>query len=154
MSEIDKRLIEARKALKLVQENAAAARETYLEELARHQMKHRSGDLAVVIKNIKHCEEPKQAFQSMKPITKGITGGVVNELIVPNPEIFMSPAMYTDVITMLKFEHAVPYLMLDDQDDVMLTLIKRNKLHLHQAFNNPFTKKEMQDYIGENGTER
>eukprot|EP00957_Ditylum_brightwellii_P189136 14396765-Ditylum_brightwellii.AAC.1 len=62
--------------------------------------------------------------------------------------------MYSEVITTLEFERAVPYLTLDDQDEVMSTLIKRNKLHLHQAFDTPFAKKEMQDYIGENGTEQ
>eukprot|EP00957_Ditylum_brightwellii_P099694 7594558-Ditylum_brightwellii.AAC.1 len=41
---------------------------------------------------------------------------------------------------------------MDDRDGVMSTLIRRNKLQLHQAFDNPFTKKEMQDYIEENGT--
>eukprot|EP00957_Ditylum_brightwellii_P159212 12117916-Ditylum_brightwellii.AAC.1 len=62
----------------------------------------------------------------MKPITKGITGGVVKELIVPNPEMVMTLAMYPEVITTMAFEHTVPYLIMDDQDDVMLTLIKRN----------------------------
>eukprot|EP00957_Ditylum_brightwellii_P127432 9717578-Ditylum_brightwellii.AAC.1 len=86
MSEIDQRLTEARKALELVQKNTAAARDTHLEELAQHQFKHSSGDLAAVFKNIKLCKELKQAFQSMKPITKGITGGVVNKLPVPNSQ--------------------------------------------------------------------
>eukprot|EP00957_Ditylum_brightwellii_P205899 15345912-Ditylum_brightwellii.AAC.1 len=154
MSEIDKKLTEARKALKVVQENAAAARDTHLEELSRQRMTHNSGNLAMVIKNMKHCEELKQAFQSMKYITKGITGGVVKELIVPNPEMITTPAMYQEVIVTMVFEHAEPFLIMDDQDNMMLTLIKRNKLHLHQAFDTPFAKKEMQDYIGENRTEK
>eukprot|EP00957_Ditylum_brightwellii_P112917 8610202-Ditylum_brightwellii.AAC.1 len=85
MYEIDKRLTEARKALKVVQENAMAARDTHLEELARHRMSTNSGDIAAAIKNIKHCEELKQAFQNIKPIKKGRTGGMVNKLLVPNP---------------------------------------------------------------------
>eukprot|EP00957_Ditylum_brightwellii_P075106 5707069-Ditylum_brightwellii.AAC.1 len=65
-----------------------------------------------------------------------------------------SPAMYPEVITTMAFENAKPYLIMDDQDNVMLTLIKRSKLHLHQAFDTPFKKKEMQKYIGENRTEK
>eukprot|EP00957_Ditylum_brightwellii_P203764 15336086-Ditylum_brightwellii.AAC.1 len=81
---IDQWLIEARKALKLVQKNAAAARDTHLKEIAWHRLKQNNGDMAAAIKNIQHCKELKQAFRNMKPITKGITGGVVNELLVPN----------------------------------------------------------------------
>eukprot|EP00957_Ditylum_brightwellii_P203668 15335690-Ditylum_brightwellii.AAC.1 len=36
----------------------------------------------------------------------------------------------------------------------MLALVRRNKLHLHQAYSTPFAQKNMQDYIGEFGTER
>eukprot|EP00957_Ditylum_brightwellii_P050682 3842367-Ditylum_brightwellii.AAC.1 len=107
--------------------------------------------MAVTIKNIQHCEEVKQAFRNMKPITKGISGGVVDKLLVPNPEILSSSAIYSDVLATLDFVHAQPYITLDDQDEVMLTLIQRNKLHLHQAFDTPFAKTEMQEYIGENG---
>eukprot|EP00957_Ditylum_brightwellii_P143568 10937809-Ditylum_brightwellii.AAC.1 len=42
MSEINKRLTDTRKALKLVQKNVAVARDIHLEELARHQTKHSS----------------------------------------------------------------------------------------------------------------
>eukprot|EP00957_Ditylum_brightwellii_P170655 12990084-Ditylum_brightwellii.AAC.1 len=45
ISEIDQRLTGAQKALKRVQKNEAAARDTHLEELAQHRIKHRSGDL-------------------------------------------------------------------------------------------------------------
>eukprot|EP00957_Ditylum_brightwellii_P119984 9156799-Ditylum_brightwellii.AAC.1 len=55
---------------------------------------------------------------------------------------------------MLNFEQTETYWTMDDQDEIMLTLIKRNKLHLNQAFNTPFARKELQDYIGENGTEK
>eukprot|EP00957_Ditylum_brightwellii_P204170 15337993-Ditylum_brightwellii.AAC.1 len=41
---------------------------------------------------------------------------------------------------------------MNDQDEVMSTLIARNKLHLHQAFDTPFAMKEMQNYIGQFGT--
>eukprot|EP00957_Ditylum_brightwellii_P098416 7498245-Ditylum_brightwellii.AAC.1 len=75
IAEIDKRLTMARKDLKLVQKNAAAARHTHLEEMARSRIKNLLGDIAAAIKNIKYCEDLKEAFQTMKPITKGITGG-------------------------------------------------------------------------------
>eukprot|EP00957_Ditylum_brightwellii_P016604 1248190-Ditylum_brightwellii.AAC.1 len=101
--------------------------------MAKCRLKDGKGDLAAVIQNIKHCEEMKQAFQQMKLITKGITGGVDSKLL---------------------FQHAQPFKVLDDQDEVMLTLVRRNKLHLHQAYDNPFAKKDMQDYIEEFGTER
>eukprot|EP00957_Ditylum_brightwellii_P171742 13074405-Ditylum_brightwellii.AAC.1 len=41
-------------------------------------------------------EEMKQAFQQMKPITKGVTGGVVRELLVPNPDALSCPATYDE----------------------------------------------------------
>eukprot|EP00957_Ditylum_brightwellii_P099504 7579556-Ditylum_brightwellii.AAC.1 len=152
LSDINKKLTEAQKALRLVQKNVAVAQDTHLEELARHRLKHSTGDLAATIKNIQHCDELKQAFQSMKPITKGITGGVVNELLIPNPEKLSTPVMYPDVINCLDFEHATPFLVMDDQDEIMSTLIKRNKLHLHQSFDTPFATQTMQEYIRENGT--
>eukprot|EP00957_Ditylum_brightwellii_P086899 6613733-Ditylum_brightwellii.AAC.1 len=86
----------------------------------------------------------------MKPITKGITGGVVNELLIPNPEILSSSAIYPEVLHLLNLEHTILYVTLDDQDKVMSKLIQRNKLHLHQAFDTPFALSTMQEYIGEN----
>eukprot|EP00957_Ditylum_brightwellii_P059336 4504509-Ditylum_brightwellii.AAC.1 len=66
-------------------------------------LKDRKGDLAAVIQNIKRCKEMKQAFQQMKPITKGFTGGVVSKLIVPNPEALTSPATYKEILDTLNF---------------------------------------------------
>eukprot|EP00957_Ditylum_brightwellii_P092097 7012599-Ditylum_brightwellii.AAC.1 len=83
---------------------------------------------------------------------KGITGVVVNKLLIPNPETLSSSAIYPEVLHLLNFEHAIPYVTLDNQDEVMSKLIQRNKLHLHQAFNTPFAMSTMQEYIGENGT--
>eukprot|EP00957_Ditylum_brightwellii_P064954 4927583-Ditylum_brightwellii.AAC.1 len=85
LSDVDKKLTAARKELKAVQQNAAVTRDTHLEEIAKKRLKDRKGDLAAVIQNIKHCEEMKQAFQQMKPITKGMPGSVVSKLIMPNP---------------------------------------------------------------------
>eukprot|EP00957_Ditylum_brightwellii_P109935 8385589-Ditylum_brightwellii.AAC.1 len=154
LSDVDEKLTAARKELEAVQQNAAATRDTHLEEMAKKRLKDRKGDLAAVIQNIKHCEEMKQAFQQMKPITKGMTGGVVSKLIVPNPEVLISPAMYNEVLDTLHFQHVQPFEVLDDQDEVMLVLVRRNKLHLHQAFDTPFTKRKLKDYIGEFGMSR
>eukprot|EP00957_Ditylum_brightwellii_P005797 441966-Ditylum_brightwellii.AAC.1 len=116
--------------------------------MAMRWLKDGKGDLAPVIQNIQHCEEMKQVFQQIKPITKGITGIVISELQVPNPETLTSLAMYDEVFDTPQFQHARPFKVLDDQDKVMSTLIRRNKLHLHQAFDTPFAKKEMQNNIG------
>eukprot|EP00957_Ditylum_brightwellii_P086259 6564228-Ditylum_brightwellii.AAC.1 len=94
----------------------------------------------------------KLAFCQMKPITKGDTGGVVKELLDPNPESLSSPTMYCKVLNYLDFKHATLYVALDDQDEIMSRLIARNKLHLHQAFDTPFAQLEIQNYIGEFGT--
>eukprot|EP00957_Ditylum_brightwellii_P201201 15324539-Ditylum_brightwellii.AAC.5 len=99
---IDRYLTAARKALKLIEKNVAATRDTHLEELAKHWLKDGKGYLVAVIQNTQHCTEMKQAFQQMKPITKGITGGVVSELLIPNPEALTSPAMYDDVLEALQ----------------------------------------------------
>jgi hypothetical protein len=116
IADVDKRLTKARKDLKLVQKNAAATRDTHLEELARSRTEGKSGDIAMAIKNIKHCEELKQAFQTMKPITKGITGGVVSKILIPNPEGLSSSAIYPEVIQHLELENTAPYITIDDQD--------------------------------------
>eukprot|EP00957_Ditylum_brightwellii_P038387 2902009-Ditylum_brightwellii.AAC.1 len=71
--------------------------------MARSRLKGSKGDLAAVIQNIKHFEEMKHAFQQMTPVTKGITGGVVSKLLVPNPELLSSPAMHDEVLDSLQF---------------------------------------------------
>eukprot|EP00957_Ditylum_brightwellii_P078315 5954794-Ditylum_brightwellii.AAC.1 len=58
----------------------------------------------------------KQAFQQMKPITKGITGGAVSKLLVSNPVALASSAMYNEVFESLQFQHAQPFKVLNDQD--------------------------------------
>eukprot|EP00957_Ditylum_brightwellii_P073235 5567160-Ditylum_brightwellii.AAC.1 len=60
----------------------------------------------------------------MKPITKGITGGVVSEILIPNPEGLSSSVIYPEVIQHLELEYAAPYITLDDQDKVMTNLIR------------------------------
>eukprot|EP00957_Ditylum_brightwellii_P016778 1262689-Ditylum_brightwellii.AAC.1 len=120
--------------------------------MAKRWLKEGKGDLAAVIQNIQQCEEMTQVFQQMKPITKGIMGGVVSEFLVPNPEALTSLAMYDEVLDTLQFQHAQPFKVLNDQDEVMSALIRRNKLHLHQVFDTPFAKNEMRNHIGEFGT--
>eukprot|EP00957_Ditylum_brightwellii_P110579 8434338-Ditylum_brightwellii.AAC.1 len=46
LPEVDIQLTEARRTLKLVQRNAAAFRDTHLEEMAKRQLKDRKGNLA------------------------------------------------------------------------------------------------------------
>eukprot|EP00957_Ditylum_brightwellii_P022825 1721899-Ditylum_brightwellii.AAC.1 len=122
--------------------------------MMRIRLKDGKGDLVAVIQNIKHCDEMKQAFQQMKPITKGIMGGTASELLVPNPEALSSSAMYNEVLESLQFQHAQPFKVLNDQDKVMLALVRRNKLHLHQSFDTPVAKQDLRDYIGKFGTEQ
>eukprot|EP00957_Ditylum_brightwellii_P160351 12206557-Ditylum_brightwellii.AAC.1 len=143
ISEIEKSLTTARKASNLIQENAAAARDTHLEDLFKQHLKNTSGDLAATIRNIKHCKELKQAFQNMRAITKGITGGVVSKLLVPNTEAMTSPAMFDKVFATLGFAHTQSFNILDNQDKVLSTLVKQNKLHLHKTFNTPFVGSDM-----------
>eukprot|EP00957_Ditylum_brightwellii_P184443 14048483-Ditylum_brightwellii.AAC.1 len=116
------------------------------------RLKNLDGDLAVVIKNIKHCKEMKLSFKQMKPITKGVTGEVVSKIHVLNPTSILSPAVYNSVIHSLAFEKLETYTVLDDQDMVMSRLVARNKLHLHQAFDTPFAQEDMLRYIGKLGT--
>eukprot|EP00957_Ditylum_brightwellii_P057683 4373783-Ditylum_brightwellii.AAC.1 len=60
--------------------------------------------------------------------------------------------MHGEVLGSLKFQHVEPYTFMDNQDEVISTLIAWNKLHLHQAFDTPFATKEMQNYIANFGT--
>eukprot|EP00957_Ditylum_brightwellii_P160923 12251830-Ditylum_brightwellii.AAC.1 len=117
LHEVDKLLTEARKTLKLVQRNDAAFWDTHLEKMAKRQLKDRKGNLAAVIQNIKHRKEMKEAFKQMKPITKGISGEVVKELLIPNPDALSCPATYDEVLESLQFKHAQPLVVLDDQDE-------------------------------------
>eukprot|EP00957_Ditylum_brightwellii_P025308 1915101-Ditylum_brightwellii.AAC.1 len=40
---------------------------------------------------------------------------------------------------------------MDDDDRVMSALLKRNKLHLHQAWETPCARRAIKDYLGEYG---
>eukprot|EP00957_Ditylum_brightwellii_P194822 14840588-Ditylum_brightwellii.AAC.1 len=64
----------------------------------------------------------KLSFKQMKPITKGVTGGVVSEIHVLNPTLISSLAVYDSAIHSLAFENAETYTVLDDQDTVMSRL--------------------------------
>eukprot|EP00957_Ditylum_brightwellii_P065722 4985332-Ditylum_brightwellii.AAC.1 len=116
------------------------------------RLKNSDGDLAAVIKNIKHCKKMKLSFKQMKPITKGIIGAEVSEIHVLNPTLILSPAVYDSVIHSLAFEKSETYILLDDKDTVMSWLIARNKLHLHQAFDTPFAQEDMLRYVRKLGT--
>eukprot|EP00957_Ditylum_brightwellii_P132087 10070839-Ditylum_brightwellii.AAC.1 len=59
--------------------------------------------------------------------------------------------MYDEALATLDFVHEQPFTIIDNQDEFVSTLIKCNKLHLHQAFDTPFAQHDMQQYIGEYG---
>eukprot|EP00957_Ditylum_brightwellii_P070203 5333222-Ditylum_brightwellii.AAC.1 len=85
MADTDFNLMKARKNLKMLQKNAAAARDTHRKEMVALGLKNSNRDLAAVVTNIKHCEEMKMAFKQMKPITNETTGEVVREIHVLIP---------------------------------------------------------------------
>eukprot|EP00957_Ditylum_brightwellii_P209856 15363557-Ditylum_brightwellii.AAC.1 len=114
LDKINGKLTHTRKNLKTIQKNAAAVQDTHLEEMAQMQLKKRKGNLAAIIKNIKHCEELKLVFQQMKLITKGKTGGTVQVILVLNPKLLCSFTMYVEVLGSLKFQHEGPYMVMDD----------------------------------------
>eukprot|EP00957_Ditylum_brightwellii_P014756 1112647-Ditylum_brightwellii.AAC.1 len=49
--------------------------------MTKMRMKDGKGELVATIKSIQHCKEMRVAFKQMKPITKGITGGNLKELL-------------------------------------------------------------------------
>jgi hypothetical protein len=57
--------------------------------------------------------------------------------------------MYDEVLHQLKFTST--WKEIDETDKIMEKLIERNKLHLHQAFDTPFARGPLRDYIGEYG---
>eukprot|EP00957_Ditylum_brightwellii_P058634 4447223-Ditylum_brightwellii.AAC.1 len=57
--------------------------------------------------------------------------------------------MYDGVSVVLEFKPA--WVSIDDEDRVMLTLLRQNKLHLHQAWDTPCAHKEVKQYLGECG---
>eukprot|EP00957_Ditylum_brightwellii_P012902 974918-Ditylum_brightwellii.AAC.1 len=142
VDDLNKKMTAARKQPKLIQRNAAVARDTHLEELAQQ----------TTIKNIQHCEELKLAFTQMKPITKDETGGTVRDILALNKASIGSSAICNEVFGSLGYVHTEPYALMDDPDEVIDALIKHNKLHLHQAFGAPFTMKTMHDYVRNLGT--
>eukprot|EP00957_Ditylum_brightwellii_P088637 6751471-Ditylum_brightwellii.AAC.1 len=66
----------------------------------------------------------------MRPISKGKQGGAVSAILVPDE--LNSMAMYERVSDDLGFRSA--WVPLNNEDKVMLTLLRRKKLHLHQAW--------------------
>eukprot|EP00957_Ditylum_brightwellii_P003341 252903-Ditylum_brightwellii.AAC.1 len=53
-----------------------------------------SVDISAIVKNLRHREEVKRAFEQIKPITKGETGGTVSYIEVQHP--ISSPALYPE----------------------------------------------------------
>jgi hypothetical protein len=144
---ISKRLTKARKNLSQVQKNAADIRDEMLEEMALQQTTNNNSEVATIIKNIRHREEVKTSFRIMKPIAKGSTGGTVSYIKEPIP--ITSPSIYPASFTALGYEPA--YQAVYNDDEVMSKLLRRNKLHLNQAWDTPCAQGPLRDYIGDNG---
>eukprot|EP00957_Ditylum_brightwellii_P124761 9509214-Ditylum_brightwellii.AAC.1 len=83
----------------------------------------------------------------MKPIAKGTTGGTVSYIKEPIP--IESPSTYPESLSTLGYQPA--YKAVYDDDEVMAKLLRRNKLHLNQAWDTPCAKGLLRDYIGDNG---
>eukprot|EP00957_Ditylum_brightwellii_P199928 15240891-Ditylum_brightwellii.AAC.1 len=71
-------------------------------------------------------------------ISKGKQGSAVSSILVLDE--LNSTAMYGGVSDKLEFKPA--WVSIDDEDQVMSTLLKRNKLHLHQAWDTPCARGE------------
>eukprot|EP00957_Ditylum_brightwellii_P107000 8164224-Ditylum_brightwellii.AAC.1 len=69
------KLTTVRKALHKAQQNAAALRDDYLEEMAQMQVENNKTDIATIIKNIRHREEVKSSLRILRSISKGQQGG-------------------------------------------------------------------------------
>eukprot|EP00957_Ditylum_brightwellii_P110267 8410140-Ditylum_brightwellii.AAC.1 len=136
------KLTTARKALHKAQQNAAALRNNYLEEMAQMQVENKKTDIATIIKNIRHCEEVKSSFRILRSISKGQQGSTVSHILVRDN--LASNSMYDEVSMGLGFQPA--WVPMDDDDRVMSALLMRNKLHLHQAWETPCALGAIKDY--------
>eukprot|EP00957_Ditylum_brightwellii_P177400 13512634-Ditylum_brightwellii.AAC.1 len=105
-------------------------------------------NIAAIIKNIKHREEVHGAFASLFYASKGGQAGCISYIKIPNP-ICNHAAMYEKTISALGFQH--PWRDVDDSDNIMDHLLTCNKLHLHQAWETPFTTGPLKEYIGNYG---
>eukprot|EP00957_Ditylum_brightwellii_P182176 13879655-Ditylum_brightwellii.AAC.1 len=124
---ISSQLTKARSSLKTAQSNAAQLCDDYLEEMVTQMTAESNIDIATIIKNIRHCEEIKQSFKLLRPISKGNQGGAVSTILVPEESGWVS---------------------IEDDDEVMWRLLCCNQLHLHQARDTPFANGPLKEYIG------
>eukprot|EP00957_Ditylum_brightwellii_P195942 14929498-Ditylum_brightwellii.AAC.1 len=74
-----------------------------------------------------HCEEIKQSFKLLRPISKGNQGEAVSTILVPEES---------------------GWVPIEDNNEVMSRLLRRNQLHLHQAWDTPFANDPLKEYIG------
>eukprot|EP00957_Ditylum_brightwellii_P097422 7420146-Ditylum_brightwellii.AAC.1 len=88
-------------------------------------------DIVTVIKNIQHCEEIKQSFKMLQPISKGAQGNAVSTILVPD-----TMRSWTSIV---------------NKDEVIAQLLLCNKLHLHQVWDMPCPYGPLKDYIGDYG---
>jgi hypothetical protein len=143
-----KNLHEAQKVLKTAQESAACLRNEFLEELAQLYITNKNTKAASIIKNIRHREEVRSSFASLRYATKGKQAGSVSTVKVPLPTNPIQ-AMYDKTVKCLKFEHT--WKEIDDSDEIMEKLLSKIKLHLHQAYETLFASGPLKDYIGKFG---
>eukprot|EP00957_Ditylum_brightwellii_P155289 11821602-Ditylum_brightwellii.AAC.1 len=115
--------------------------------MAQFNVTKNQTDIATIIKNIRHQEEVKSYFRMMRPISKGQQGGAVSHILVLDE--LDSSSMYDEVLKGLGFEPT--WIPIDDDDQVMSSLLVWNKLHLHQAWETPCTRGAIKDYLGKFG---
>eukprot|EP00957_Ditylum_brightwellii_P104328 7946634-Ditylum_brightwellii.AAC.1 len=115
--------------------------------MAQMQAENNNTDIATIVKNIRHREEVKNSFRILCSISKGQQGSKVSHILVRDN--LVNTSMYDEVTTGLGFQPA--WVPMDDNDRVMSALLKRNKLHLHQAWETPCTQGAIKDYLGEYG---
>eukprot|EP00957_Ditylum_brightwellii_P021106 1590607-Ditylum_brightwellii.AAC.1 len=90
----------------------------------------RNTDVAPIIKDIWHCKEVKQSFKLLQPLSKGNQVGVVSAILVPEES---------------------GWVPIENDTKVMLRLLRRNQLHLHQTWDSSFVSCPLKEYIGDYG---
>eukprot|EP00957_Ditylum_brightwellii_P062561 4747755-Ditylum_brightwellii.AAC.1 len=75
LPQVMKNLHEARKVLKTAQENAACLHNKFLKELAQLYITNKNANVASIIKNIRHREEVRSSFASLRYAAKGKQAG-------------------------------------------------------------------------------
>eukprot|EP00957_Ditylum_brightwellii_P082143 6246753-Ditylum_brightwellii.AAC.1 len=80
----------------------------------------------------------------MRPITKGVTGGMISSLDVPSDPA-TCPSMYSEVARTLDLQPT--WKTLHDNDNIMEALLQQTSHHLHQSFDTQFAEGPLKEYI-------